>query len=71
MLDFDELQGLPKLSSSATKSDFICGITGTQNNKKKTCAFSDFRIVTLATVLSRSAGEIGLLAKLDPIWWPS
>ena len=35
MLDFDELQELPKMSSSATKSDFICGLMGTQNNKKK------------------------------------
>ena len=70
MLDFDELQELPKISSSATKSDFICGLMGTQNNKQN-CAFPDFRIVTLAIVLSRSAGEIGLLTKLDPIWWPS
>ena len=71
MLDFDELQELPKMSSSATKSDFICGLMRTKNNNKKTCAFPDFRIVTLATVLSRSAGEIGFLTKLDPIWWPS
>ena len=33
MLDFDELQELPKISSSATKSDFICGLMGC--NKKK------------------------------------
>ena len=37
MLDFDELQELPKMSSSATKSDFICGLMETQNNKKNLC----------------------------------
>ena len=34
MLDFYELQEFPKISSRATKSDYICGIMGTQNNQK-------------------------------------
>ena len=34
MLDFDELQQFPKMSSWATKSDFICDLMGTQNHQK-------------------------------------
>ena len=34
MLDFDELQEFPKISSWATKSDFISDVMGTQNHKK-------------------------------------
>ena len=33
MLDFDELQEFPNISSWATKSDFICDLMGTQNHK--------------------------------------
>ena len=32
MLDFDELQEFPNISSWATKSDFICDLMGTQNH---------------------------------------
>ena len=35
MLDFDELQEFPKVSSWATKSDFISDLMGTQNHQKK------------------------------------
>ena len=34
MLDFDELQEFPKISSWATKSDFISDVMGTQNHQK-------------------------------------
>ena len=34
MLDFDELQEFSIMSSSATKSDFICDLMGTQNHQK-------------------------------------
>ena len=34
MLDFDELQEFPKISSWATKTDFICDLMGTQNHPK-------------------------------------
>ena len=34
MLDFDELQEFPKISSWATKSDFISDLMGTQNHQK-------------------------------------
>ena len=47
MLYFDELQEFPKMSSWATKSDFICDIMGTQN----LCTFPDLRVVILATGL--------------------
>ena len=50
MLDFDELQEFPKMSSWATKSDFICDIMGTKNHQK-TFTFPDFRVVILATGL--------------------
>ena len=34
MLDFDELQDFPNIFSWATKSDYICGLMGTQHNQK-------------------------------------
>ena len=34
MLDFDELQEFPKISSWATKSEFISDLMGTQNHQK-------------------------------------
>ena len=34
MLDFDELQEFPKMSSWATKSEFISDLMGTQNHQK-------------------------------------
>ena len=34
MLDFDELQEFPKISSWATKSDFISDVMGTQSHQK-------------------------------------
>ena len=34
MLDFDKLQEFHKLSSWATKSDFLCDLMGTQNHQK-------------------------------------
>ena len=33
-LDFDELQEFPKISSWATKSDFISDLMGTKNHQK-------------------------------------
>ena len=34
MLDFDELQEFPKMSSWATKSEVISDLMGTQNHQK-------------------------------------
>ena len=34
MLDFDELQEFPKMSSWATKLDFISDVMGTQTHQK-------------------------------------
>ena len=41
MLDFDQLQEFPNISSWATKSDFICDLMGTHNQNKKPCTFHD------------------------------
>ena len=51
MLDFDELQEFPEISSWATKSDFICDLIGTQNCQNKPCMNHDCKVVTLATGL--------------------
>ena len=46
MLDFDEIQEFPKVSSWASKSDFICDLMGTQNHQK-TLYFPDCRFCYL------------------------
>ena len=60
MLDFDELQEFPKISSWATKSDFICDITGTQNHQK---------ILDLTRLQGCQSGKFGFnkIARLS-IW---